>query len=514
MTVEWHTISTHRGDRQTNRLRNAIEQYSRTLRFAPGVLLLFAPPLAAPKPTLAQQPSGQSPPGGKQNPGTPNPDAQPAAKPLPQISPEARYDTQGEATFILQNLFRFHSPYAGPGSLRARNEAELSDTYELFLGVRPVSNVEVYVNPEIAWGNGLSRGLGLGGAPNGDIIGQPTLSSLPFLSRYFVRWRIPMRHFGAHKGGEEAATEETGRAPNIIAGKIPAHRLVVQAGKFAVSDVFDVNSYANNPRVQFLNKAFSNNLAYDFAQDTRGYDLGLSVAWINPTGAVRFGTFAMPTTAGGPDLAYNLSRDHSEQLEVELHPMLLRAPLPPFIVRALVFRNQGNMGSFRDAFNARQPGMPPDLASVRRDGTVKYGFGLNFEQALADGGATGVFGRFGWSDGTRESDAYAECDQSISLGGQLSGAHWHRADDRIGLAVAQNDLADIHRDYLAAGGQGLTLGDGKLNYASEQILETYYSYQISKPLALSLGYQYIVNPGYNRDRGPVSIVTLRAHLTF
>jgi high affinity Mn2+ porin len=442
------------------------------------------------------------------------PQAQPKAKPLPQISPEARYDYQGEATFILQNLFKFHSPYEGPGSFRSRNEAELSHTYELFLGARLVRNVEVYVNPEIAWGNGLSGGAGLGGYPNGDIIGQPTLRPYPFLARYFVRWRIPMPHIGAHTGDEKATVEQAGRSPNIIAGPIPAHRLLVQVGKLAVSDVFDFNSYANNPRSQFMNKVFSNNLAYDMAQETRGYDLGATVAWINPTWAVRFGTFAMPTDAGGPDLAYNLSHDHSEQVEVELHPKLLRAPMPPFLLRALVFRNAGDMGRFQDALDARQPGTPPDITAVRKSGTVKYGFGLNFEQALGDGGATGVFGRLGWSDGTRESYAAAECDQSFSIGGQISGAHWGRKDDRVGVAFALNDLSGVHKDYLAAGGQGLSVGDGNLKYGSERVLETYYSYQLSKPLSLSLGYQLISNPGYNRDRGPLSLVSLRAHVTF
>ncbi|HLK56964.1 MAG TPA: carbohydrate porin, partial [Chthonomonadaceae bacterium] len=306
-------------------------------------------------------------------------DKEPAPKPLPQLSPEARYDYQGEATFILQNLFQFPSPYAGPNSFRSRQETELSHTYTLYLGARVVNNLEVYVNPEIAWGNGISEGQGLAGYTNGDLIGQPSLRPEPYLARYFVRWRIPMRHIGAHAGGEHIREVQAGRSPNVIAGDIPAHRLVVTVGKMSIADIFDVNSYANNPRTQFMNHAFGNNLAYDYAQETRGYDLGAAVVWVNPTWAVRFGTFAMPTSAGGPDLAYDWQHDHSEQIEGEIHPQLLRwKNAPPTIVRLLAFRNVGDMGQYRDALAAQQAGLPPDITTVQRQGAVKYGFGLNF----------------------------------------------------------------------------------------------------------------------------------------
>ena len=222
----------------------------------------------------------------------------------------------------------------------------------------------------------------------------------------------------------------------------------------------------------------------------------------------------MPTTAGGPDLAYNQGHDHSEQLEVELHPRILRAPKPPFVVRMLGFRNVGHMGRFRDALSTANPNTAPQLDGVRRSGAVKYGFGLNVEQALADGGDTGVFARYGWNDGATETFSFAESDRSISVGGQLSGAHWRRKDDRVGIAFGQSDISAAHKDYLAAGGQGASVGDGRLHYRSERIEEIYYSYQVAKPLAVTLDYQSIANPGYNRDRGPVNVVALRMHYGF
>ena len=90
---------------------------------------------------------------------------------------------------------------------------------------------------------------------------------------------------------------------------------------------------------------------------------------------------------------------------------------------------------------------------------------------------------------------------------------WGRHDDVLGVAIAQSDLSGAHKAYLAAGGLGLSLGDGRLNYGPEQIAEVYYAYQLSRAAALSLDYQFIQNPGYNRNRGPVSLVAARLHLT-
>ncbi len=158
--------------------------------------------------------------------------------------------------------------------------------------------------------------------------------------------------------------------------------------------------------------------------------------------------------------------------------------------------------------------MPPDITKVERAGAVKYGYGLNFEQPISDDGSTGFFLRYGWNNGATESFAFEEADRALTLGAQLSGAHWKRSDDRVGLALIDNAISAAHRDYLAAGGQGLQLGDGKLRYADEHWIETYYYYKLADWFALSLHYQFISNPGYNADRGPVHIISLQAHLEF
>jgi high affinity Mn2+ porin len=433
------------------------------------------------------------------------------SKPIPGLAAQARYDYQGEVTFIGQDLPPSRSKYSGPNSLPSRGQIDGTQTATWYLGARPIPNVEVYANPELAWGNAPGGGNGLGGNLDGDLIGQQQLSAAPDLARVFVRWRIPMRQ----QKDQPVGTERVGRAPNVIAGPVPQHRLVVTIGRFAASDIFDFNSYANDARNQFLNQAFANGLAYDFAQDPRGYSYGASVVLVNPSYAVRFGSFAMPTEPGGNVLSYNLADSHGENLELEINPRLLRGSKPPATLRFLAYRNVADMGTYSAALGAEVPGSPPpSLSNVRVAGTARTGFELNFEQPLADGGATGVFSRLGSVDGSIETDAYAEADKALSLGAQLSGAHWKRKDDLVGIAFGVEGISGSHQRYLSEGGQGFSLGDGALSYGAESIFEGYYLYQATKRLELSFDLQEINNPGYNQDRGPATLLSVRLRYTF
>jgi len=295
------------------------------------------------------------------------------AKTIPGLAAPARYDVQGEITMIAQGLPKFRSRYSGPNSLPSNGQFDATETGTAYLGARPIPNFEVYANPEFAWGNAPGAGNGLAGYLNGDLIGQPVSTGTPYLARAFARWRIPLK-----QGKDQpVGTESVGRAPNVIAGPVPQHRLIVTAGKFAVTDIFDVNDYANNPRTQFLNNSFVNDLAYDYAQDARGYDFGAFVGLNNPSYSIRFGTFAMPTTPGGDQMRYDFSGSHSEQLEVDLNPQVLKSPKPPLTVRLLGFRNVGSMGEYGDALATSTPPQPPSLSGVRSSGTVRAGYGLN-----------------------------------------------------------------------------------------------------------------------------------------
>ena len=270
------------------------------------------------------------------------------------------------------------------------------------------------------------------------------------------------------------------------------------------------NRYADAARTQFLNWSLLNNTAWDFAADTRGYTDGLVLGWINPRWSLRYGVYLMPTEANGTKLESSPQRARGEQLELTLQPHADGAAL-----RLLAFRNIANMGVYRDAIAyALAHGTVPDIHADDRPGRRKYGFAINGELPLADDGETGLFARAGWNDGRNESFAFTEVDRTLSAGMQLSGAHWGRPKDHLGVAFAIDALSPAHRDYLALGGQGFTLGDGALAYGRERIVEAYYNIAVIDHLTLAPDIQLIHNPGYNRARGPARFVGMRAHVEF
>jgi len=276
------------------------------------------------------------------------------------------------------------------------------------------------------------------------------------------------------------------------------------------SDDFDKNRYADSARTQFLNGSFFNALAWDFAADTRGYTNGAMIAYANPPWTLRYGVYQMPVVANGQTLEWPLKRARGEQMELDVQPRQ-----DGWALRMLIYRNIARMGIYRDALLvARETGTVPDIRVEDRDGRRKYGYAFNAELPLADDGDTGLFARASWNDGKTESFAFTEVDRDLSVGAQISGARWHRAKDRLGVAFNINGLSRDHRDYLAAGGEGFLLGDGRLNYGHEEIAEAYYAFQPFAHFTLSADFQFIRNPGYNRDRGPAKFIALRAHLEY
>jgi len=434
----------------------------------------------------------------------------PAATPTaPAQAPPQQTYVGFQATGNAQHVFPFHSLYQGAQSFLSRNETEATDTYTIYIGYRLNNRLEAYVDPEISKGHGLSTGYGLGGFTNGDVVRTPTLDQNPYLARYFLREVIPI--------GKE--TESVAQGESQLAGPRPTHRIVLSGGKMGVSDIFDTNRYANTTRTQFMNWGLINCAAYDYAADTRGYSQGGAVEYITPDYAVRFGAFQMPKIANFIQFSSDYKNNFGAQAELELHPKFLATKAGPGIVRLTGYYNRAHMGDYRASVAlAQQTGTTPDITATETVGNKKYGYILGFEQPLADGGNTGLFGRVGYNDGKTEDFAYTECDRTGSLGVQVSGARlFHRADDVFALALEQNDLSKAHADYLAAGGSGFLLGDGALHYGSERLLETYYNYQLSRhgaatTIFVSPDYQHISNPGYNKDRGPADVVSLRVHL--
>ena len=406
-------------------------------------------------------------------------------------------------TFVLQNQSTLHSPYAGPLSLDPKGDTQPTHTIGFYLGWALTDWAQLYVDTEKFMGAGVSSATGLGGLTNGDVVreGASTLPKRFYIARSYLRFMLPL--------GPRLA--QVAAAQDQIAGTEAQSRVELKVGRLALNDDFDKNSYAGGTRTAFMNWSLWDDTAWDYAADTRGYTDGFMLAYISPLWSLKYGMYRMPTKANGQELEASLARARGDNLELTLSPSKA-AP----VVRLLAYRNTARMGDYREALAiAAAAGTPPNIVADDREGRTKYGFGINVEQALADDGASGVFLRLGWNDGRTESFAFSEVDRLASVGAQLAGVHWRRADDLFGAAVALDGLSGPHRDYLAAGGAGFLLGDGRLNYSHEEILELYYRLQLAWQWArvqLSPDFQYIKNPGYNAARGPVAFWGLRLHI--
>lgn len=412
----------------------------------------------------------------------------------------SRFWLSAQANFIRQQHATFYVPYSGPNSFLPDREHATSRVETLYTGFRITNRLEIIADIESAGGAGLSNALGIAGFTNVDVVRNPSLSENPYISRVMLHYTIPL--------GDEN-TEAT-RNPLALASEVPLRRLELRLGKMSTVDFFDLNSVGSDSHLQFMNWAIVNNGAFDYAADTRGYTYGLVVEYDDKAWAVRFGEMLMPTVANGIDLDWNISRARGENFEVEYHPTFLRKRQT--VLRALAFVNHANMGSYREAIDGYLAGKDPvpDITLYRRQGSVKYGFGFNGEQELSS--LWRAFWRLGWNDGRNESFAYTEIDRTLAAGSDFRGKPWRRPLDKLGAAYVANGISGDHRRYLALGGLGFILGDGALNYGLEKIFETYYTAHIWRGVSLAVDYQHVTNPGYNRDRGPASVVGFRVHI--
>ncbi len=415
-------------------------------------------------------------------------------------SRDSRFWISGQANFIYQTHPPFHAPYTGPNSLIPQYEKAISRVLTLYTGLRLNNSTAALLDIEEAGGSGLSQTLGLAGFPNLDVVRNPTLSKKPYLARVMLH-----KVFRLSKDNVE-----TERGPLSMFTELPRRRLEVRAGKFGMVDFFDLNSVGSDSHLQFMNWTIDQNGAYDFPADTRGYTWGAVLDYEDRSWGLRFSEALEPTVANGIKLVGNLTRAHSESYEFELRRSLL--PHRAARLRLLAFSNQANMGIYRVAIDRFLDGQGavPDITAHPPQKTRKYGFGVNAEQGLNRW--VTAFGRFGWNNGKTESWAYTEVDQTFAGGVGFLGERWHRKNDRAGIAFVSNAVSGDHRRYLALGGLGFLIGDGKLNYGREKILESYYTTHLWKGFFVSPGVQYVANPAYNRDRGPVVIPVFRVHL--
>jgi high affinity Mn2+ porin len=406
----------------------------------------------------------------------------------------------GQANFITQGHSTFTSPYSGPNSLSASAQIVTSRVITLFSGVRINDTTDFLFDLEETGGNGIGQALGVAGFPNLDVVRNPTLSHNPYIARAMLHKMFPLSR----------ETMESERGPFQLESMTPVRRIDIRAGKMSTVDWFDVNSIGSDSHYQFMNWSVDNNGAYDYAADTRGYTYGVEIEYNDRNWALRYGGMMMPKVANGLHLDADLARARGDNFEYEVRPRALSHRVT--VLRGLAFVNHADMGSYAQAIHQYLAGQTtvPDITAVRQQGRVKYGFGFNGEQELTS--TLRAFERFGWNDGHTESYAYTEIDQSFSGGADLRGEAWHRGDDKLGVAFVSNGISGDHREYLALGGSGFLLGDGKLNYGRESIIEAYYNSKLWHGVWASLDVQRIWNPGYNQDRGPVFVGAVRLHL--
>ena len=409
---------------------------------------------------------------------------------------EQSWNWHVQNTDTVQGDPAFSAKYSGPNSLNSSGEVRETVSLDLYFGVRLWRGAEVHVDGLMWEGFGLSDTLGIEGFPNGEAFRLGTDIPNVNLVRVFIRQTIGF-------GGDEETVEDD---PLQLAGKRDVSRLTLTLGRISARDIFDNNTYANDPRTQFMNWALWANEAWDYPADSLGYITGFATELNQPEWTARYGFFQMPRVSNGTAIdqhfleAWGMVSEFEWRYAINDHPGA---------VRLLGYLNRAHMGSYQEAINSNI--RPADIEATRAY-RYKYGFGLNVEQELAKG--IGIFSRLGWSDGQNETWVFADVDRNATLGLSVKGDFWNRRSDTFGLAGVINAISRVHQEFFEAGGTGILAGDGKLSYGLEKILETYYDFQIWQKLRGTLDYQFVTNPAFNRDRGPVNVFSARLHFEY
>jgi len=406
---------------------------------------------------------------------------------------EKHWSIHFQTTLIQQGHTNLTPVYFGLNSLQAKESPKLSLTTTIFLGRKLWKGAAAFVNPEVAGGSGLSGARGVAGFVNGETfrIGDPAPAL--YLARGYLKQDI-------HLNKELLVQKDD---INTLEEATATKRITLIAGKFSIADFFDLNSFSHDPRSQFFNWSLMSMGGWDYPANTRGYTVGAVAMLFWNNMSYRFGATQVPKDANGPVLdkqigkAYALTFEASRKYTWRMFDGAWRL---------LLFRNTARMGNYNQAVANGSF----DLETTRKYSRSKFGFGINAEQQLNNN--LGCFLRMSWNDGQNETWAFTEIDRSVSLGAVYKGTKWQRPTDEMGLAAVANGISKAHQNFLAGGGYGFIIGDGQLRYAPEGIVELYYKYQVDeKGFSISPNYQFVINPAYNSDRGPVHFAGLRVH---
>ena len=422
------------------------------------------------------------------------------------IDSSKKWSYHFQLTVINQNHLSFKAKYSGDNSLiNAAEHRKLSLTTTLFLGRKLWKNGTLYFNPEIAGGSGISSAKGIAGFTNGETFRIGSTEPALYIARLYLKQYFALKN---------TEYDSVASSANQVAEKIPTSRITISAGKISLSDFFDNNAYSHDPRKQFMNWSLMSNGAWDYPADTRGYTQGIVAEFIKPNYAVRFSSVLVPRKANGLKLDYKITKAHSETLELEKSWKARRTGS----VRLLAFHTISQAPNYNTTLTQVKNG---DSSSVdeytgqqewKKYGGVKYGFGINAEQELSN--TIGSFFKASWNDGKTATWAFTEIDRSMSAGINIKGNGWKRPNDNIGIAQIVNGISKDHQAFLNAGLYGFIIGDGKLNYGTEAITEIYYQVKLTSSFYASFDYQFVNNPAYNKDRGPVHVFAIRGHVEF
>ena len=411
----------------------------------------------------------------------------------------------GQTTLSWQGYPSIRSPYAGPNSLPGTGQGREVGDATLYAGLRLWRGAEFWFNPEVDQGFGLANTHGIAGFPSAEAYKEGANYPYARVQRAFVRQTIDL-------GGDE---QKVAADLNQFAGSQTANRLVFTVGRFAISDIFDTNPYANNPKVDFLNWTVINAGTFDYAGDGWGYTYGAAAEWYQGDWTVRGGVFDLSATPAGGISPLSGSLDPTFGQFQMVGEVERRYQLwgQPGALKVTGFLSRGRAGQFADANTlAAMTGMPADINAVRRY-TSLPGVSVNLQQQVTED--LGVFARAGWADGNVEPWDFTDVDRTVSAGISLKGRQWGRPDDTVGIAGVVNNITGVHEAFFNAGGLGILIGDGMLPRPGlEKIVEAYYSYAVTPSTKLTADYQFIANPAYNTDRGPVNVFSGRLHWQF
>ena len=409
-------------------------------------------------------------------------------------------------TDVIQGHPAFNAKYSGNNSLQDTADKAMSVTSTIYLGRKLWKGACVFINAEIAGGRGLSSALGLGGESNGDCFRVGSPAPTIYMARGFFE-----QHFALKKSNIEHREGDQ----NQMADNIPSSRISVTAGKFSVADFFDDNSYSHDPRSEFMDWALMDNGAWDYAANTRGYTWGAVIELIEPGYAIRASSVLVAKQANSEIMDLDIKKAGSQIIEFEKK---FKIKNHSGNLHFLGYLNSSHAPSYSTAINEIRKGDSSLINVIDGQATSnqysrKYGLGISFNQEITKN--IGVFSRVGWNDGKTATWAFAEIDRTVSAGIRIRGDIIKRPNDNFGFACLVNGISAEHRNYLDAGGYGFILGDGKLtHYGYEQIIEFFYKIRLNGYLWITPDYQFVINPGYNKDRGPVNIYGIRMHAEF